>query len=133
MIQTRPETPDTNMSTLANLKSGLQGRIYDIEVLLEAVTTFQTAAQEFEHTEYIQRIYDIILEASAKFLDIEARHNLRCPTCMERILERHQLVLDDQRKPGENNQQSHHDTRGKHQEPNQSRRAQGFQKLLREH
>ena len=49
------------MSTLANLKSGLQGRIYDIEVLLEAVTTFQTAAQEFEHNEYTQKINDLTI------------------------------------------------------------------------
>ena len=116
------------MPTLANLKSGLQGRIYYIEVLLEAVTTFLTAAQEFEHNEYTQRINDLTLEASAKFLDIEARHGgdikigeldtfrasltnikhrkstiyttLRA-MCMEGILERHQIVLDDQRKPGE--------------------------------
>ena len=63
-------------ATLAELKTGLQDNIRDIETLLEDTTTLRATAQEYEHSIYIQRITNLTLEASAKFLNIKARH--RC-------------------------------------------------------
>ena len=62
------------MTTLANLKNSLQGRIYNIGALFDKVTTFRAAAQEFDQIGYIQKITDLTLEAMTKFQDIEARH-----------------------------------------------------------
>ena len=60
---------------LANLKSGLQGRIYTIEVLLGLMTTpVLNLAQEFEHTRYTKRIDDLTFKANTILLDIKAKH-----------------------------------------------------------
>ena len=61
-------------ATLAELKTGLQDKIRDIKTLLEDTTMLRATAQEYEHSGYIRKINNITLEASAKFLNIEARH-----------------------------------------------------------
>ena len=95
-VQLGPETPDTNMTTLPNLKNSLQGRISDIEALcmsdlrnlkrglrnrihnanalLATMTTpAQSPAQMLMHVKYTKRIGDLTHEATTDLLDIEFR------------------------------------------------------------
>ena len=67
--------PDTNMSTLANLKSSLRNRTRAMETLLGRITIpIQNLAQEMECTEYIKRINEMDFESNSNLLDIESEH-----------------------------------------------------------
>ena len=60
---------------LANLESGLRGRIYTIEVLIGLITTpVQTLTQEFDHTKIIKRIDELLFETNIILLDIKTKY-----------------------------------------------------------
>ena len=63
------------MSTLASLKSTLRTSNHTAKVLLGTATTpIQNQAQELIHSEYIERIHNLIFKAYASLLEIEAVH-----------------------------------------------------------
>ena len=63
------------MSSLARLKSSLNNRVHNIEVLLGTMTTpVQNQDQEIERTEQIEKINKLTSEANTNLIDIEAKH-----------------------------------------------------------